>query len=300
VRLNVIIPSYNASGTIGATLGSLSAGLRSPTPIYDITVVDSSPDGSVEDIVRSMDFPVNLIRLDERAYPGKARNEGVKRTGGDIIVFIDADAYAGKDWIINIDRYLASHAEVAVVGGPVLNANPKDGYSRLAHWCEFSGYGKGAPEGNRRVLPTVNFAIRREAFLKYGPFLETQFGNEDVLLSKNLCDAGEKIHFSRNISVYHKNKTSLAEIRNHQRILGNSTGRARVQYDLPGSFLTRGPGRFLIPYAKTWFIGWRLFTQEPEEFPWFLIHNLRVFNTILYFLEGFVAGVKEAGKDARD
>ncbi|MFH1676321.1 MAG: glycosyltransferase [bacterium] len=296
--LNVIIPTYRAKSTIAECIESIFANrhhTNSGAFEFDVTVVDSSDDETA-DIVEALGEPVKLIRLPDRAYPGAARNRGIEATNGDILCFIDADAYADHEWLLSIYEFMEKHGDVAAVGGPVLNGNPEEGWSRLAHWCEFSGYGSGAPEGPRRVQPTVNLAIRREAFLKYGPFLEDQFGNEDVLLTSNMKDADEELRFNRSPRVYHKNKTELSAIFRHQWRLGESTGNARVKYNLPGSFLTRPGGSFLIPFVKTHFIGWRLFTQEPGEFSQFTFLWPWVFTAMTYFSSGFLNGAREASE----
>jgi GT2 family glycosyltransferase len=266
---------------------------------FDITVVDSSDDNTAEIVVA--EYPdVRVIKLPERAYPGKARNAGVTATKGDVICFFDSDAIPDTSWLENINSFLEKHPEIAGVGGPVLNANPSEGWSRLAHMCEFSGYGAHAPEGERRVVPTVNVAIRRSAFEKYGPFLEDQFGNEDVLLFYRMKQSGEKIYFDRSIKVHHRNKTALESIYKHQFSLGESTGIARMKYDLPGSFLTKPGMSILIPLIKTIFVKWRTFTQEPGEFGYYIMNFPRILTAMSYFARGFRKGVAEAreGLDA--
>jgi len=99
------------------------------------------------------------------------------------------------------------------------------------------------------------------------------------------------------IDVYHRNKTSLEAIYEHQRKLGESTGRARVKYDLPGSFLTRPGGSYLIPIIKTSLIGTRLLFQETAEFPLFLRQFPHVFRAMSFFAEGFRQGVKNAREE---
>ena len=294
--LNVIIPSYRSKETIVRTIESVRANRDFYKGDFDITVVDSSDDDTAE-VVKRQGSDVNLVRLTERAYPGAARNRGMESTKGDVICFVDADAYADSNWLREIHEYLDKNPDVDAVGGPVLNANPKEGFSRLAHWCEFSGYGLHAPEGERRVQPAVNVAIRRGAFEKYGPFLENQFGNEDVLLFHRMKQAGAKLHFVRSIVVHHRNKTKLKDIYRHQRHLGECTGRARVLNNLPGSFLTRPGGSFLIPFIKTHFICVRLLTQDVPEFPWFMLHWWRVFRAMVEFARGFGEGAAQARRE---
>jgi len=213
VRLNIIIPSYCASETISDCLKSVHACRDVCNIDFDITVVDSSPDSdATREKVKTIGFDVQLIELPDRAFPGRGRNIGVKNTSGEILCFIDADAVADSNWINAINEKLSLDTAIDAVGGAVLNGNAGSGFSWLAHWCEFSGYGKGAPEGPRRVQPTVNVAIRREAFDKYGPFLEDQFGNEDVLLFQRMKKDGSILHFQRSQVVYHRNKTELDSI----------------------------------------------------------------------------------------
>ncbi len=296
MKLNVIIPSYNSGSTIGDTIESVLACDGFDDLQADITVVDSSDSGSdtTSEIISGYGDRVRFIKLDERAYPGKARNVGVKETSGDIICFVDSDARVESGWLRSIRDYLGEHTGVSAVGGPVLNGNPGDGASLIAHWCEFSGYGKGAPEGLRRVQPTVNVAIRREVFEKCGPFLEDQFGNEDVLLFQNMKKMGYELHFNREQIVHHQNKTDLEAIYKHQYTLGESTGRARVEFDLPGSFLTRPGWGWLVPFIKTKFIGWRILTQEPGEIGAYIFKWPYVVRAMVHFSRGFRDGVDAA------
>ncbi len=298
MHLNVIIPAFNASKTIGQTLKSVWAQRDAFKGDFDITVVDSSDPlvDSTHELITTLDVPINYIQLPERAYPGKARNKGVENSKGDILCFIDADAYADSGWLTSIHDFMDANPGIAAVGGPVLNANPKEGQSQLAHWCEFSGYGANAPEGKRRVQPTVNVAIRRNVFESCGPFLEDQFGNEDVLLFSRMNETGEELHFNGKMRVYHRNKWYTKAIYRHQYTLGECTGKARVNYDLPGSFLARPGGSLLVPLIKTHFVGWRLLTQETSEWPAFLLKWPLVLTAMTHFARGFRDGVEAAGR----
>jgi glycosyltransferase involved in cell wall biosynthesis len=296
--LNIIIPSYRASGTIVRTIESVFGVGNQFGGDFDVTVVDSSDDNTI-DVIAGSKFQVNVIELPEQAFPGKARNHGVMNTKGDVLCFIDADAWADRGWLQAIHDYLEQHPDVGAVGGTVLNGNPGEGYSQIAHWCEFSGYGPNAPEGKRRVQPTVNVAIRREVFEKYGPFLEDQFGNEDVLLFDRMNKADVELHFNRAQIVYHRNKTTLKEINQHQFRLGESTGHARVMYNLPGKILTNPFLFFLVPVIKMHRIRWRILTQENYEFSKFLASWPKVYNAMLYFMRGFIKGARKAKNKKR-
>lgn len=85
--VSVVIPCYNASKTLAATLESVLA--QSYRPIEVIVVDDGSSDESVE-IARSFAPTVQVIAK-KNGGPASARNEGIRRCKGEYIAFADAD-----------------------------------------------------------------------------------------------------------------------------------------------------------------------------------------------------------------
>ncbi len=87
--ISVIVPFYNAEGTIKRTIESLLNQLYKPDEI--ILVNDGSIDGShtiIEKITNNL--KVKLINQ-ENLGVSTARNEGVKISSGDWLIFLDAD-----------------------------------------------------------------------------------------------------------------------------------------------------------------------------------------------------------------
>ena len=89
-KASFIIPTKNNAGTIEQCLNSL---LRYRESIKDIIVVDGQSTDGTLDIVRK--FPVKIL-----ADPGKGQNLayeiGWRNSEGDIVIFMDADAYLGE------------------------------------------------------------------------------------------------------------------------------------------------------------------------------------------------------------
>ena len=84
VMISVIIPSYNSEITIIGCLNALQN--QSYGGCYDITLIDSSDDGTPE--IVSLEYPnVKLIHLNDRTDPGTARNIGIAEAKGDLIAF---------------------------------------------------------------------------------------------------------------------------------------------------------------------------------------------------------------------
>ncbi|MEW1694690.1 glycosyltransferase family 2 protein [Streptomyces sp. NPDC091278] len=84
--VSVVIPMYNDRPTIDLCLRSVRE--QSYPHIQVIVVDDASTDGCA-DIAAT--HPVQLVRVKENGGPGSSRNEGVRRSRGEIVFFLDAD-----------------------------------------------------------------------------------------------------------------------------------------------------------------------------------------------------------------
>ena len=107
----MVVCAYQAQDTIEECLQSL---MELDYPNYDVLVVDDGSTDATAEIARR--FPVRLLIRDRLGLSG-ARNEGLEQADGDIVAYIDADAWADPDWL----TYLALALEVpgtAGAGGP--------------------------------------------------------------------------------------------------------------------------------------------------------------------------------------
>ena len=86
IECSIIIPVYNGESTIEVALRSVLSNL--PERAEVVVVDDASTDRTVE-VVRQ--FPVTLVSHDVNKGPSAARNTGVQRSNGELLVFVDAD-----------------------------------------------------------------------------------------------------------------------------------------------------------------------------------------------------------------
>lgn len=87
MRVSVVIPAYNAAGTIRAALASVGAQTVAPDEV--VVVDDGSSDGTAVAVTES-GIGARLLRQ-ERGGPSAARNAGIAATSGDLVAFLDAD-----------------------------------------------------------------------------------------------------------------------------------------------------------------------------------------------------------------
>ncbi len=198
--VSVVIPAYNARKTMGECVEALK-NQSYPHDRYEIVVVD---DGSADDTadVASVER-VTVIRQGQNQGPAVARNTGVSRSRGDIILFTDADCIAAPDFI---DEMMMPFSDPAVVG-------VKGAYRTRQHrlWARFAQvefeerYCKLAKAESIDFVDSHAAAFRKDVFLEVGGF-DPHFpvaNNEDVDLSYKIAGLGYHMVFNPRAIVYH-------------------------------------------------------------------------------------------------
>ena len=111
-KVSVIVPCYNASGTLERCIRSLLDQTYSDFEI--ITVNDGSSDGTSDVLRRLSEEDDRIIILDqENAGVSAARNNGMKVAHGEYISFVDADDYVEPVFLERLINCI-SDADIAV------------------------------------------------------------------------------------------------------------------------------------------------------------------------------------------
>ena len=116
----VIIVTLNRPDCIRRCLECLLS--QEPQP-DQIIVVDTSADDSTHHVVEEFPEVVYLRGLHGYGHMTASRNLGLKHTNGDIIAFIDDDAFVHSGWLENLLRPYED-TSVGAVGGRALNKQP--------------------------------------------------------------------------------------------------------------------------------------------------------------------------------
>ncbi len=114
---SVVIPTYRRPESVRECLAHLA---RLRVRPLEVLVVDASPDDATGRVVR--EFPdVRYLRNDLGAgRTPESRALGVDAAHGDVVAFVDDDAYVDEEWLAHL---LAPYADPAVVGvgGRIVN-----------------------------------------------------------------------------------------------------------------------------------------------------------------------------------
>ncbi len=204
-RISVVICTYNGARTLRECLNGV---LALAYPDFEVIVVNDGSTDRTEEIARA--FPVRLLTAENRGL-SHARNAGVAASSGELVAFIDDDAYPDRDWL----SYLVETFEddgLAAAGGPNL-APVHDGFVAQ---CVMN-----APGGPIHVLlsdreaehiPGCNMVFRKSRLEQIGGF-DPQFrvAGDDVDICWRLQEAGFKIGFSPGALVWHHRRNSIRQ-----------------------------------------------------------------------------------------
>ena len=238
--ISVIIPSYNSATTIRECLDALIG--QSYLHPYEIIVADSSTDQTAQ-IVQSNYPDVQLIRFEHKTDPGTARNAGVEKSRGDLILFIDSDCRADGKWIERMVS-LQTMTDHAAIGGAVCNGN--DPHATIAWAGYLAEFREFIPEHPARLMthiPTCNISYKREVFERLQGFNPDYYPQEDLEFNYRIIDSGGTIYFSPDIIVHHHHRSHLSDFLRHQKKVGEITSRMLKILPLAGADIARS--RFL-------------------------------------------------------
>ena len=169
-----------------------------------------------------------LVLDDERTgkvRPAEKRNQGIRESKGEIIAFIDDDAYPEEHWL---ERAVALFEDAAVgaVGGPAVTPPGDDGLVRLGgevydNILVSGNYRYRYHAGGTRMdvddYPSCNLLVRKTILEKIGGYRTDFWPGEDTLLCKDIIDSPARIIYEPSVLVYHHRRALFAP---HLRQLG--------------------------------------------------------------------------------
>src|SRR5215813_14172302 len=230
--ISVVVCTYNGHRTIRESLDGLS---KVRYPNLEVIVVDDGSSSPMEPIVAPYGF--HTIRTPNRGLSA-ARNSGMEAAAGEIVAYLDDDAYPDPDWLSYLAGAFQRTAHVGV-GGPNL-APPCDG--------PVADCVANAPGGPVHVLlsddiaehiPGCNMAFRRRALLEVGGFDPGfRVAGDDVDLCWRLQERGGTLGFSPAAMVWHHRRNSVRAYWRQQK--GYGRAEAMLQEKWPEKYNLAG------------------------------------------------------------
>lgn len=223
--ISVVVAVKNQIEYIEQCLNSLAAQNYSD---YEVIFVDGkSTDGTREFLDKQIQNKQNFILLDNNLEDAASgRNMGIHKAKGEIIAFIDADAFADQDWLKNISSSFNQITDEAIigVGGPNLPPQDQTDKANVITKVLSSPFGSGGslnpsmqhknPNKTKIVkhIPTCNLSIKK-GMLNKGFLFDPRFKKgHDFELSMRLAKSGHRFLYNPLIKVWHYRKKSLRSL----------------------------------------------------------------------------------------
>lgn len=235
--LSVVICAYNAAATLDECLTHTCA---LDYPDLDIVVVDDGSADSTAAIV-ARHRRARLVQI-EHAGLSAARNAGIAAARGELVAYLDSDAYPTPEWpyylVLGFDA-----PDVAAAGGPNLPPE-QDGVG-----AEMIARAPGGPvhvlyaDDRAEHVPGCNMAFWKVILQETGGFdpIYTAAG-DDVDMCWKVLDRGYGIGFHPAAFVWHHRRSGLRTYLRQQR--GYGRAEALVEERHPDRFTPIGTARW--------------------------------------------------------
>ncbi len=203
VKFSVIIPVKEINDYIRTAMPHYAAMKERD---YEILIF---PDEETQESFPEMGEKVRVIPSGKTG-PAQKRDMALQYARGEIIAFIDDDAYPSPAWLEEALPYFEDPS-VGAVGGPAVTAPEDDDWQKASgkvyesKMCSAGYTYRYLPEAGRDVddLPSVNLIVRADLFRRVGGYDSNYYPGEDTKLCLDIVNAGYRIVYDPQILVYH-------------------------------------------------------------------------------------------------
>ncbi len=202
--VSIVIPAYNEEEDIDGCVRTLVK--QNYKPLEIIFVDDGSKDKTLE-ILRKYKS-IKILKQDHKG-PGAARNFGVSKSKGEIIVFVDADMEFNEDYIEKLVK--------PILEGKTIGTNhPEEIVKNQDNiWSKCWGRRLTTFQGDFAIYR----AIKKDKFLEAGGFDPSRGYADDQTLYQKLQ---VRPILAEGAVCYHKNPGTLKEVFYQNRWIGES------------------------------------------------------------------------------
>ena len=213
MQASIVIPAFNASVTLPLVLDALT---RQNVNNFEVIVVD---DASTDDTSKfaseyAQKLDLKVLRLDENTGRARARNEGIEKSSGDVILLLDSDMEVIPSYV---SSHLNLHCQVSrAVGIGAQKYSPHLANKALARYYASRGAARlkpGDPLPGRYFISGLA-SFSRSLFDEVGGFNSDFrfYGGEDQELGLRFHKAGANLTYLSEAVGYHHHLRRLEDV----------------------------------------------------------------------------------------
>lgn len=216
--ISLVVCTYNREKYIGGMLDRI-ADNQYDTGLYEIVLIDNNSTDRTAEICADFvaghpDIPFRYF-LEKEQGLSHARNRGIRESVGDVIVFLDDDAFVCKDYLRNLQARLDANPDAAAFGGridPLFESGsaPRWLCRWTLSWVSALDLGNEVRLFGNKYPIGANMGFRRETLERCGSFStrlgrsgKNMMGGEEKDLFLRVSANGGKIYYFPDVRVSH-------------------------------------------------------------------------------------------------
>lgn len=215
---SIIVCTYNRADSLKDTLHALARQQVAANRKWEIIVVDNNSKDDTRTVVEELQAKLPLLRYEFEPKQGlsHARNHGIDRAHGEILLFTDDDVLPEPDWLENVLTGL-DHYQADACGGyiaPIFETPPPQWLNERFHGFLAVRAERSDDYWISEGMPPpfgANMAFKKAVFDHLGGFDiargrkgKNLASGEDGEMFERLLKAGMKVIFLGNARVHHK------------------------------------------------------------------------------------------------
>ncbi len=210
MKISVVVPAFNAETTLTRCISAIR---ESRHPDLELIVVDDASTDATFSIAHSL--ADHVIRHARNLKSAAARNSGLKKASGEIVVIIDSDVVVPPETFTRIENYFLAHAEIDAVTGLLSKKHPHQNFFSQYKNLYMNYIFSRLPERIEFLYGSIS-AMRKRSMMFYDSEIEI---TDDTALGQKLTAAGKKIAFLKDLEVIHLKQHTLGSwIKNDFRV----------------------------------------------------------------------------------
>lgn len=213
-RISLIIPTLNAEKYIDKLMGIIF----SQTVVLDeIIVIDSESDDKTVELCHKYDL-IKVIEIKRKDFDhGGTRNQAIQSSSGDIILMLSQDVTPlHHDYVEKLIQPLCDDEKCAACSGRQIAYDNASTREKLVREFNYKDYNSVRDRSSLKDLGIKTFfmsdscaAYKRRYMEKVGMYDAPCLASEDMLLAAKLINAGYRIAYCAEASVFHSHDYSL-------------------------------------------------------------------------------------------
>jgi GT2 family glycosyltransferase len=209
--ISVVVVNYNGTDHLRKCLSGLVNQTYQP---FEILVVDNCSDQPPYSVMKG--YPqIRLVRAKKNYGYGGACNLGMKKSSGELVVFLNNDTFAPPEWLELMTTTMNDHPDAAIIGCKVIQMDNKliDSAGAIIEYPSGVSYARGYLEQDVgdydktieiAAIGGAAFMVRRDAYKLIGGFDSSFFLYYDEI---HLCWtarlAGYKVIYTPHATILH-------------------------------------------------------------------------------------------------